>query len=145
MQVQSYLFFNGRCDEALEFYASKLGAKVEQRMSFADNPDLGAGEGCAGAMLPPGFEHKVMHASVRIGETVLLASDGMEPKAPEFKGIALALTVDDAAAAERCFSALAEGGQVQMPLGPSFFSPAFGCVADRFGVNWMVVAEAAQS
>jgi PhnB protein len=142
MHIQPYLFFNGRCDEALEFYASKLGARIEQRMLFKDNPDTKAGDGCAGGMLPAGFENKVMHASFRIDDTVLLASDGMDSTPAAFKGVSLALSVPDAAAADSRFAALAEGGTVQMPIGPTFFSPRFGAVTDRFGVSWMVIAEA---
>ena len=131
MQVQPYLFFDGRCEEAVEFYRRTLGAEVEMMMRFKDNPE------------PPenadrGNGDKVMHTSFQIGETTVLASDGRCLGQPSFQGFALSLTVRDEAEAERLFGALAEGGQVQMPLAKTFFSPRFGMVADRFGVSWMV-------
>ena len=134
MQVQSYLFFNGRCEEALEFYKGALGARVGMLMRFRDNPDTPQP-----GMCPPGSEDKVMHAELRIGDTVVMASDGMEQGKAEFKGFSLTLTARDEAEADRLFGALGEGGQVQMPLGRTFFSPRFGAVADRFGVSWMVI------
>lgn len=134
MQVQSYLFFNGHCEEALAFYKGALGAKVERLMRFRDNPDTPQP-----GMCPPGFDDKVMHAELRIGDTVVMASDGMAPGKPEFKGFSLTVTAKDAAEADRLFGALGQGGQVQMPLGKTFFSPRFGAVADRFGVSWMVI------
>lgn len=135
MQVQSYLFFNGRCEEALDFYKGALGAKVEMLMRFKDNPDAPQP-----GMCPPGFDDKVMHAELRIGDTVVMASDGMTPGKPEFKGFSLTVTAKDEAEADRLFGALGKGGQVQMPLGKTFFSPRFGAVADRYGVVWMVIA-----
>ena len=138
MQVQPYLFFEGRCEEALTFYQTQLGATVDHLMRFKDNPEPQAGEGCAGG--PPDGE-KVMHASFRIGGASLMASDGMASGQPKFAGISLSLLLPDVATGERMFHALADGGQVQMPLGKTFFSPMFGMVADRFGVSWMVVVE----
>ena len=137
MRVQSYLFFDGRCEEALEFYRSKLGAEVTMLMRFKDSP-----EPPPPGMCPPGSEDKVMHASFRIGETELMASDGRAQGHPEFKGISLSLAVASDADAQRCFSVLSEGGQVQMPLGKTFYASSFGMVADRFGVSWMVIAGA---
>ena len=134
MQVQSYLFFNGRCEEALEFYKGALGAKVERLMRFKENPDTPQP-----GMCPPGFDDKVMHAELRIGDTVLMVSDGMTAGKPEFKGFSLTVTARDEAHADRLFAALGKDGQVQMPLGKTFFSPRFGVVADRFGVSWMVI------
>jgi PhnB protein len=134
MQVQSYLFFNGQCEEALEFYKGAIGAKVETLMRFRDNPDAPQP-----GMCPPGFDDKVMHAELRIGDTVVMASDGMTPGKPEFKGFSLTVTAKDEAEADRLFGALGRGGQVQMPLGKTFFSPRFGAVADRYGVSWMVI------
>jgi PhnB protein len=134
MHVQSYLFFNGHCEEALAFYQGAIGAKVEMLMRFKDNPDAPQP-----GMCPPGFDDKVMHAELRIGDTVVMASDGMTPGKPEFKGFSLTVTAKDAAEADRLFGALGKGGQVQMPLGKTFFSPRFGAVADRFGVSWMVI------
>lgn len=130
MQVQPYLFFDGRCEEAVEFYRQALGAEVTMLMRFADSPDP---EACV-----PGAGDKVMHSSFSIGETTILASDGMCSGQPSFSGFALSLTAADEAEAERLFAALADGGEVRMPLGETFFSPRFGMVADRFGVAWMV-------
>ena len=142
MQVQSYLSFEGRTEEALEFYGSKLGAKVEMLIRFSEAPPPQDPQQC---MIPPGSDNKVMHASFRIGDSVLLASDGMCTGKPTFHGISLTLNVKDVAEAERVFGALAEGGQVQMPLVETFFSPRFGMVADRFGVSWMVLVPMAQA
>lgn len=137
--VQPYLFFDGRCEEALDFYKQTLGAEVEMLMRFKDNPEPG---GCGGA---PPDGNKVMHASVRIGDTVLMASDGRCQGKPSFEGFALSLSVPTEAEADRRFAALAKGGQVQMPLSKTFFSPRFGMVADRFGVMWMVIVPAEQA
>jgi PhnB protein len=131
MRVQPYLFFEGRCEEALEFYRRALGAEVEMLMRFKESPDPGS---CS-----PGAEEKVMHASFRIGDSTVMASDGNCQGHPRFQGISLSLTAADDAEAERLFAALAEGGQVQVPLEKTFFSSRFGMVADRFGVPWMVV------
>ena len=138
MPVSPYLFFNGRCEEALEFYKKALGAKVEAMMRFKENPDLKSNPGDPN-MCMPGDENKIMHACLRIGDTVLMASDGMGKDKPEFKGFSLTINAEDAGEADRLFGALAEGGQVQMPLGKTFFSPCFGAVADKFGVGWMVI------
>jgi len=130
MQVQPYLFLEGRCDEAIAFYRGALGAEVTMLMRCKESPDP--------AMVAPGTGDKVMHASFRIGETTVLASDGRCQGAPSFQGFALSLTVPTEAEAERLFGALGDGGQVQMPMAKTFFSPRFGMVADRFGVSWMV-------
>jgi PhnB protein len=144
MQVQSYLYFDGRTEEALNFYQTKLAAKVDMVMRFADAPkgDQPQGEGCAGGP-PPGSAEKIMHCAFRIGETMLLASDGMCTRQAQFKGISLALSAKDIEEAERIFAALSEDGQVQMPMSPTFFSPRFGMVADKFGVSWMVLVAVA--
>ncbi|OFZ89613.1 MAG: hypothetical protein A2W21_04610 [Betaproteobacteria bacterium RBG_16_66_20] len=134
MQVQPYLFFDGRCEEALEFYKSVLGIKLEMLMRFKDSP-----EPPQPGMCPPGSEDKVMHASFRVGDTLVMASDGMAKGKPEFKGFSLSLDAATEAEADRLFAALGKGGQVQMPLAKTFFSPRFGMVADRFGVSWMVI------
>ena len=134
MPIQPYLFFDGRCEEALDFYRSALGAEVTMLMRFKDSPDPPPP-----GMVPPGSENKVMHASVRIGDAEVLASDGRCLGKPDFRGFSLTLTVKSEAEADRVFAALAEGGQVQMPLGKTFFAPRFGMVADRFGVPWMVI------
>jgi PhnB protein len=133
MQVQPYLFFDGRCEEALEFYRSALGAEVTSLRRFKDSP-----EPHAPGMIPPGADNKVMHASFRVGGTTVLASDGRCTGHPSFQGFSLSLTVPNDAEAERLFAALGQGGQVQMPLTKTFFSSRFGMVADRFGVSWMV-------
>ena len=133
MQVQPYLFFDGRCEEAVEFYKKTLGVEVTMLMRFQDSP-----EPPQPGMVPPDSGHKVMHTSFRIGETTVLASDGRCQGAPGFQGFSLSLTVPTEAEAERLFGALGDGGQVQMPMTKTFFSPRFGMVADRFGVSWMV-------
>ena len=134
MRVQPYLFFDGRCEEAIEFYKRALGAGVLALMRFRESPDPPPP-----GVLAPGSEDKVMHASLRIGETEVMASDGHCAGEPAFQGVSLSLSVAGEAEADRLFNALAEGGQVQMPIGRTFFSPRFGIVAGRFGVSWMVV------
>ena len=134
MQIQPYLFFDGRCEEAIEFYKRVLGAEVLMLMRFDETP-----EPPPPGMVPPGSENKVMHARMRIGETEIMASDGRSMGNPVFQGMSLSLSVTSEAEADRLFSALGEGGQVQMPIGKTFFSPRFGMVADRFGVSWMIV------
>jgi PhnB protein len=133
MRIEPYLFFNGRCEEAIDFYKKALGAEVLMLMRFKDSP-----EPSQPGMIPPGSENKIMHVSLRIGETTLMASDGRCTGESEFKGFSLSITMADEAEAERTFSALAEGGQVQMPLSKTFWSPRFGMVTDRLGVGWMV-------
>jgi len=133
MQVRQYLFFDGKCEEAIEFYKSTLGAKIEMMMRFKDNPDPQPGS------CPPGAENKVMHASMHIGDTLVMASDGFAKGKPEFKGFSLSVDAKDEAEAKKLFNALAQGGQVQQPLTKTFFSPSFGMVADKFGVSWMVL------
>ena len=134
MLVQPYLFFNGRCEEAIEFYRKALGAEVIMLMRYKDSPEppqLG--------MVPAGSEDKVMHSSLRIGDTTVMASDGQCTGQPTgFQGFSLSITVPNGPEAERRFAALADGGQVQMPLTKTFFSPRFGMTADRFGVSWMI-------
>jgi PhnB protein len=130
MQVQPYLFFDGRCQEALDFYGRALGAEVTMVMRYKDSPDP--------SMTPPGAAEKVMHASFRVGDSMVAASDGSCEGRASFQGFALSLTIATAAEAERLFTALADGGKVQMPLTQTFFSPRFGMVADRFGVSWMI-------
>jgi PhnB protein len=133
MRVEPYLFFNGRCEEAVEFYKKALGAEVAMLMRFKDSP-----EPHAPGMLPPGSENKVMHVSFRVGHTTVMASDGFCKGQTDFQGFSLSLTVSNEAEADRVFSALADGGQVQMPLNKTFWSPRFGMVTDRFGLGWMV-------
>jgi PhnB protein len=134
MHVQSYLFFDGRCEEAIEFYRKALGAEVTMLMRFKESP-----EPPRPGMTPPGSENKVMHASFRIGDTTVMASDGECRGKPNFQGMALSLTVASDAEAERLFAALGDGGEVKTPMSKTFFSSRFGMVADRFGVSWMVI------
>jgi len=134
MQVQPYLNFNGRCQEAIDFYRKALGAEVTRCMHFKDCPEPQPG------MVTAENKDKVMHAELKIGDTVVCASDGRCTGATNFQGISLSLHAKNEAEANRLFGALSEGGQVQMPLTKTFFSPGFGMVADRFGVNWMVLA-----
>ena len=138
--VQPYLFFGGRCDEALEFYRKAIGAQVDMVMHFNESP-----QPLPPGVLAPGYENKVMHSSFRVGKTALMASDGCEPGG-SFSGFSLSLAVSTEAEADRAFAALADGGQVKMPLGKTFWSPRYGMVTDRFGIGWMVsvVAEPAQ-
>lgn len=141
MKVQSYLSFEGRCDEALAFYKKALGAEVTLLMRYSDAPPPAADappmdENCGGAM-PPG--DKVMHSVMRIGETELMATDGRNSGTPEFKGIMLSLGANTDAEARRWFDALADGGSITQPLMKTFFSSSFGMCNDRFGVSWVVV------
>jgi PhnB protein len=133
MSIQPYLFFNGRCDEAIDFYKRALGAEDVMLMRFKQAPDQN--------MVPPGMGEKIMHARLKIGDTVIFLSDGMCAEQKGFEGFSLSFTVADAAEAARRFNALADGGTVQMPLDKTFFSPCFGAVADKFGVGWMVYVE----
>ena len=133
MPIEPYLFFNGRCEEAIEFYKKALGADVLMMMRVKDSP-----EPYPPGMLPPGSENKIMHVSLRVGDATVMASDGRCSGETDFQGFSLSLTASDEADAGKKFAALAEGGQVQMPLGKTFWSACFGMVADRFGVGWMV-------
>jgi PhnB protein len=137
MQVQPYLNFDGRCEEAVEFYRGALGAEVTMLMRYKDSP-----EPTQPGMVPPGSENKVLHMSFRIGDTTLSASDCHCTGQPKFQGISLSLTVPDDAKAQRAFASLADGGQVQVPLIKTFFASSFGVVADRFGVSWMIYVPA---
>jgi len=129
------VFFNGRAEEAIEFYQRAVGAQTKMLLRFDEAPDPPP----PGTM-PEGSGRKIMHAELRIGESAVMVSDGYCGGSTEFKGISLSLTAADDAEAARMFAALAEGGQVQMPLGKSFFASSFGMLTDRFGVGWMVVA-----
>ena len=133
MPVTPYLFLDGRCEEAIEFYKKTLGAKLEMMMRFKESPDPG--------MCPAGGENKIMHSCVKIGGTSVMASDGRNQGKPKFEGFALSINAKDEAEADRTFAALADGGQVQMPLEKTFFAKRFGMVADRFGVGWMIIVE----
>ncbi len=130
MKIEPYLYYQGRCDEALEFYTAAIGAKVEMLTRFRDMPGG-----------PPGAGDKVMHASVRIGDATLLVSDGQSNGQPNFKGFALALSADNDAHAEAMFAALGAGGEVQMPMSSTPFASRFGMLNDKFGVQWTVVCD----
>ena len=132
MNVEPYLFFEGRTEEALQFYQQKLGAKVDAVIRYKENPEP--------KYNPPNSDNKVMHALFRIGETKVMASDGNCAGKASFQGFALTINAASPAEAEQRFNALAEGGKVQMPLNETFFAKSFGMVADRFGVSWMVLA-----
>jgi PhnB protein len=132
MAIEPYLFFNGCCEEAIEFYKKALGAEVLMTMRYKDSP-----EPPPPGMVPAGWDNKIMHTCLRIGDANVMASDGCSD-GPHFQGFSLSLTAANEADAGRKFHALAEGGQVQMPLGKTFWSPCFGMVTDRFGVGWMV-------
>jgi PhnB protein len=132
MAVTPYLFFDGRCEEAIAFYQKAIGADVQMLMRFKDSPDPN--------MCAPGSEDKVMHACIKISAMPVMMSDGRAQNKPKFEGFALSLDAKDEADAERLFAALADGGQVQMPLTETFFAKRFGMVADRFGVGWMLLA-----
>jgi len=131
MQVQPYLFFDGRCEEALDFYKRVLGAKVEMLVKFKEAPDQ--------SMVKPGSENKVMHSTVKIGDTTVMASDGHCNGKPSFEGFSLSVDATSDAEAKRLFTALSEGGQVRMPMDKTFFASSFGMCADKFGVGWMVI------
>lgn len=131
--VQSYLNFDGRCEEAVEFYRRVLGAEVDMLMRMKDSPE---GQGCGGEGAGDG--EKIMHASFRIGETTLMASDCHSGGKPEFKGFSLSLSMESEAEAKEYFNALSEDGVIEMPLEKTFWSPCFGVVMDKFGVSWMI-------
>ena len=135
MKIQAYVSFGGRCEEALEFYKKSIGAEVTGLMRWKDSPD-------AAMKPPPGYQEKIMHAAFRIGETQLMADDGMGTREAEFKGMTLVIEVADDEQAKRIFAALGEGGNVQMPLMKTFWTSSFGMLTDRFGVPWMVNVEA---
>jgi PhnB protein len=131
--IQPYLFFNGRCEEAIEFYRKALGAEVEMMTRFKESP-----EPPPPGTVPPGFDNKIMHTSFRIGQTTVMASDGCSAEKASFQGFSLSLAVQDEAEADRAFNALADGGQIKMPLTKTFWSPRFGMLEDRFGIGWMI-------
>lgn len=136
MPIQPYLFFEGRCEEALELYSRVAGAKVEMLMRYKDNPETPPP-----GMMPPGSGNKIMHCAFRIAGSLIMASDGNCAGTPSFGGFSLSMPAHDKTEAELLFKGLGEGGNVQMPLEETFFSPCFGIVADRFGVSWMVIVE----
>ena len=136
MAVTPYLFFDGHCEEALDFYKKTLGAEVGMLMRVKDSP-----QPPPAGTYPPGSENKIMHSSFRINGTTVMASDGCAQGNPKFEGFSLSVDAKDETMADRVFAALADGGKVQMPLGETFFARRFGMVADRFGVGWMIIVE----
>lgn len=130
MTIQPYLFFEGRCDEALAFYKQALGAEVQMLMRWKDAPEK--------SMCSPANENKVMHCSFKIGDSVVMGSDGRNSGQAKFDGFALSIAAKNDAEAEKLFNALSAGGEVAMPLGKTFFASSFGMVRDKFGVHWMV-------
>ncbi len=134
MQAKPYLMYNGRCDEAIGFYESALGATVAMRMLFKESPDQ--------RMITPGMGEKVMHATLRIGDTTVFLSDGQCDPSMKFQGFAMSLTVATEAEADECYAKLAAGGKADMPLSKTFWAKKFGMVTDKFGVGWMVMVEA---
>lgn len=137
MHLQPYLMFDGRCEEAYEYYRGALGAEATMLLRFKDAP-------MPADQQPPGSENKIMHMQFRVGDSIVLASDGRCQGHPNFQGFNLTLNVADEAEANKVFAALSDGGQVQMPLGKTFFSPCFGMLADRFGVNWIIIVRPPQ-
>jgi PhnB protein len=134
MLIQPYLFFDGRCEEAIEFYKKTLGAETEMVMRFKDAPDQ--------SMISPGSGDKVMHAALKIGDAVMLMSDGRNTGKPNFQGFSLTIYPKDEAEADKLFGALSAGGEVRMPMDKTFFAKRFGMVADKFGVGWMIIIPA---
>lgn len=133
MHIQPYLFFNGRCEEAIHHYQQTLDAELLMLMRYKESPTPHQP-----GMAPDGFDDKVMHASLQIGESVLMLSDGNNPDGPDFNGFFLSLGLADEAEVRRRFTALAKGGDVVVPLAPTFWSPCFGMLHDRYGVGWMI-------
>jgi PhnB protein len=147
MQVQPYLSFEGRAEEALDFYAKSIGAKVGIKMRFKEAPpmEMTAKEGCADmGSAPVNSAEKIMHSEFRVGDSLIMATDGMCSGKANFSGVSLTIQVKDDAEAKRVFDALGQGGQVQQPLIKTFFATSFGMLADKFGVNWMVIAPEAR-
>jgi PhnB protein len=134
MKIEPYLFFDGRCEEALAFYKTAVGAETTMLMRYNQSPDP-----MPPGMMPPGSENKVMHASMKIGDATVMASDGMCGGTPSFDGFSLTYNASNEAEADRAFGALSQDGKVTMPLGKTFFAPKFGMCNDKFGVGWMVI------
>ena len=134
MQIQPYLFFEGRAEEAIEFYKKSVGAKVEMVMRFKEAPDQ--------SMISPGSGEKVMHGAIKIGDSIVLMSDGRNSGKPNFQGFSLTLYPKDEAEADKLFGALSAGGEVRMPMDKTFFAKRFGMLADKFGVGWMIIVPA---
>jgi PhnB protein len=130
MQVNPYLWFDGRCAEAFGSYAQLLGGEIAMLQTHADSP--------AAAQAPPGWGDKIMHARLLVGDAVLMGSDVPPPHHQAPQGFSVSLQVDRIAEGERIFNGLAEGGAVRMPFQPTFWAAGFGMCVDRFGIPWMV-------
>ncbi len=140
MRVEPYLMFSGRCEEALAFYQTAVGAQPVMMMRFDESPDKNHP-----MPLPPNWGQKIMHCGFMVGQTLVMASDGMTDQPVDYSGVSLSITADDDAQAHRLFDALAAGGSVFMPLSPTFWSPCFGMCSDKFGVSWMVGVDGPQA
>ncbi|SFR87882.1 PhnB protein [Dyella sp. OK004] len=140
MLAQPYLNFDGRCQEAIDFYQKTLGAEVTMLMRFKDNPEPLSADCPHDPAAAADAAEKVMHSALRIGETMVMATDGYNTGETKFSGFSLSLTVNSDAEVKRCFDALADGGQATMPPAKTFFASSFGMVTDRFGVSWMILA-----
>jgi len=138
MHVQPYLYFNGRCEDAVQFYRKAVGADGIELLRFSDAP-----EPPPPGAIPSGWERKIMHGIMRIGDTTIMVSDGQGKSVAGFQGFGLTITVDSEPGADRVFDGLVEGGAVVVPLGKTFFSPRFGMVTDKFGVLWLVLTRSA--
>jgi PhnB protein len=136
MNIRPYLFFEGRCEEAIGFYRDSLGAEVRMLLRYKDAPEQSPDQ----STVKPENAEKIMHASLQIGETMVLASDGHVSGQPAFNGFGLTINVATDAEAERIFTALGVGGTVRMPMEKTFFASRFGMVSDRFGVLWLIMA-----
>ena len=132
MRVEPYLMMSGRCEEALEFYKQAVNAQVVMILRMKDAPDAPP------MPMPPNWGDKIMHCGFTIGQTLVMASDGMSEERVDFSGVTLSITADDETQARRMFDALSASGKVFMPMGKTFWSPCFGMCADKFGVNWML-------
>jgi PhnB protein len=139
MHIEPYLFFDGRCEEAIEHYRNTIGATIENIVRFKDSPEPNSGT------MPPGSDNKIMHASFRVGDSRINCSDGMCQGKPAFQGVSLVIETKTDAEAEKVFKALSDGGAVHQPLIQTFFSSRFGMLADRFGVAWMVMTATAKA
>lgn len=134
MRVEPYLYFNGRCEEALEFYRNAIGATTRVVSRFKDNPALAA---------PAGSEDSILHAELKIGDSTILASDGQGTGPFEFRGFSLSITASTEAEAEKLFANLSNEGSIQVPLSATPFASRFGMLRDRYGVHWIVLSPAA--
>lgn len=130
MQLNPYLNFNGQCEIAFRFYEQCLGGKIEATMTYGESP--------MAEQTPPQWRNKIMHASLIVGDKVLMGADSPPERYEEPKGLSVLLGIDDPVEAERVFHALAEDGTVQMPIQETFWAARFGMLVDRFGIPWMI-------